>query len=343
MTRRVTAADVGRDAGVSRTTVSFVLNNVEGMRISAETAQRVVDSARRLNYHPHASARRLVTGKTGIIAYITRQESEEAFADTFLLQVLNGVQTAAKKHGYEVLFAPIPFDDETERCTRLLQGRHVDGLIISGPRHNDAEICKLIENNSQVVVQGHWTDMDVASVDIDNVKAAEMATEHLIQHGHERLGMVVHAPRGYTSADSRVEGFLRALRKHDLKARDGYIQHANFTMESGATALEAIMRRNPRPTAVFISSDTVAFGALHAARKLGLETPGDLAIAGFDDVPLACYSFPTLTTVRLPAFGTGWAAANLLIRMVSSEEEVEKMIVLESELIIRESCGAEPR
>ncbi|NIM93436.1 MAG: substrate-binding domain-containing protein [Anaerolineales bacterium] len=340
---RVRARDVADLAGVSRTTVSFVLNNVPGMRISEETRQRVLEAARELDYHPDASARRLVTGKTRILAYVERQAPEHAFADAFMPQVLRGVHDAAATSSYEVLFAPIPLELSDGRFSRLLRGRHVDGIILSGPRVDDEELRQLIEANSPIVLQGQWPELSVASVDVDNIKAARLATEHLILAGHTRIGMIVHAPEAFTAGAARLQGYCEALSAHGLAFDPGMVEFANFTPTSGEEALDNLLRHKPSPSAVFISSDTVAIGAIRTAHERGIHIPDDLAIVGFDDIPMSVYLEPALTTVRLPAYGLGWAAADLLIRIIDDEETREAKILLDTELVIRGSCGSRDR
>lgn len=342
MPGRVRARDVAQLAGVSRTTVSFVLNNVPGMRISEETRQRVLDAVRELEYHPNASARRLVTGRTQILAYVERQSPEQAFADAFMPQVLRGVHDAASRDSYEILFAPIPLESTDGRFSRLLRGHHVDGIILSGPRTDDAELRKLLDTVSPIVLQGQWPEINAASVDVDNVKAARLATEHMIGLGHERIGMIVHAPSSFTASISRLRGFKEALEAHELQLNEELITYADFTPTSGEKALHSLIQENEPPTGIFVSSDTVAIGVIHASQELGYRIPDDLAIVGFDDIPLSVYVDPPLTTIRLPAYGIGWAAADLLIRMIEDDEEVQDTnLLLETELIIRESCGAQ--
>ncbi len=340
MKKRVTARDVAELAGVSRTTVSFVLNNVPGMRISEATRRRVLRAARELHYQPDASARRLVTGRTRILAYVERQGSEHAFSDAFLPQVLRGVHDAASASHYEVLFAPIPLKNGRDRCSRLLRGHHVDGIILSGPRTDDNELRQLLESGAPLVLQGRWRDQPAASVDVDNVAAARMATEHLIRLGHHRLGIVLHAPLEYTAAADRLEGFRAALDAHGLTFDPHRMAVALFTPASGEQALRKVMAMEPQPTALFITSDTVCIGAMRAAERMGLRIPQDLAVVGFDDIPMATYIDPPLTTVRLPAYGLGWGAADLLIRMITHEEVRERNVILDTELVIRNSCGA---
>lgn len=342
MSGRVRARDVAELAGVSRTTVSFVLNQVPGMRISEATRQRVLDASRELDYHPDASARRLVTGRTQILAYVERQSPEQAFADAFMPQVLRGVHDAASSLNYEVLFAPIPLETSNGRFSRLLRGHHVDGIILSGPRTADAELRNLLDTSSPIVLQGQWPETNAASVDVDNVKAARQATEHLINLGHKRIGMITHAPSTFTASVSRLRGYKQALQSHGLQFNQALVAHANFTPTTGEKALNSLMKKNDLPTAIFVSSDTVAIGVIRAAQEAGYRIPDDLAIVGFDDIPMSVYLDPPLTTIRLPAYGIGWAAADLLIRMIDDDEEVRVTnILLETKLIIRKSCGAQ--
>ena len=339
MTKRVTARDVAAAAGVSRTTVSFVLNDVPGMRISEETRHKVLEATRELDYHPNISARRLVMGQTRILAYVERQTPERAFADAFLPQVLRGVHDAASANNYEVLFVPVPLGDGTERCTRLLRGRHVDGIIISGPRSDDFELFNLMESGAPIVLQGHWSGINVASVDIDNIEAAKMAVEHLVHLGHTQLGMIVHAPLAYTAATARLKGYQDVVSSNGFLSVADRVVVADFTPTTGEQAMESLLASGAPLTAVFVSSDTVAVGAMRAAKRKGYRIPDDISFIGFDDIPMAVYQEPPLTTVRLPAYGIGWATADLLIRLIVGEEIRERNLMLESDLIVRASCG----
>jgi LacI family transcriptional regulator len=340
MIKRVTSLDVAKLAGVSRTTVSFVLNNVSGMRISQETRQRVISAAEQLDYHPNASARHLVTGQTRILAYVERQSPERAFADAFLPKLLRGVHDAASISGYEVLFAPIPLDNSKDRCARLLRGGHVDGVIISGPRTDDNDFRALLSSDAPIVLQGQWPEVTVASVDVDNFKAAKDATKHLIKLGHRRLGIILHAPLVFTAVGARLRGFQAALADHGLPFTSKQMAVADFSPASGELAMEDMLKSGFVPTAVFATSDTVAIGAMKTARLRGLKIPDDIAFVGFDDIPMAVYNCPPLTTIRLPAYGLGWAAADLLVRLIASDEFHETNEILDTELIIRSSSKA---
>ena len=317
-------------AGVSRTTVSFVLNNVTGMRISEETRQKVLTASRELNYHPDA--------------YVECQSTDKAFADALLPEVLRGLHEAARQENYHVLFEPIPPNgNSSDRYSKLIRERHADGIVLSGPRFDDEELLRLHEEGFPVVLQGQLPGADIPFVDVDNVGGARLATEHLISLGHRRIALITNAPLVYTAAADRRIGYLHALSEAGLEVDESLIKAGSFNPQSGATAMEELLVADPRPTAVFVAGDTVAIGALQAAKRAGLHIPNDLAVVGFDDAPMAEFLDPPLTTVRLPAYGLGWGAGETLIRIVNDEQIQTSQIFLETELVIRKSCGATKR
>jgi DNA-binding LacI/PurR family transcriptional regulator len=340
LAKRVTTRDVAERAGVSRTTVSFVLNNVPGMRISEETRQRVLDAARQLKYYPDATARRMVAGQTKLIGFVLRQSPEQVFGDHFLPQVLNGVSQAVSQYGYHILFLPIPPDAPAEDYMRLVHERHVDGIIISGPRSDDRELVSAFSEGAKVVLIGKLAETDLPSVDVDNIGGARMAAEHLIGLGHRQIGMITNAPTVYTGSSDRLNGFRDALEKHGIPVDTNLIRYGNFTIESGYEAMKNLLDSGAAFTAVFIASDTVALGAVRFLRERSIRLPEDLAVCGFDDIPLADFIDPPLTTVKLPAYGLGWGAGDLMVRLLNEEIPDQPEIILESTLVVRRSCGA---
>ncbi len=340
--KRVTAQDVARLAGVSRTTVSFVLNNVTDMRISEETRQKVLEAARLLNYYPDAVARRMVTGRTRVLGFVLRQSPEQAFADLFLPQVLNGLSQAAARQGYQVLFEPIPPDQPNTMYARLVNERHVDGIILSGPRFDDEDLLRLHREGAALVLIGRLPDVEVPYVDVDNVGGARMAAEYLIRKGHRRIGLITNAPLSYTASVERLSGYRQALEAAGLSFDETLVRYGNFTPQSGYQAMTDLLQVRPLPTAVFVASDTVALGALQAIRHAGLQIPADISLIGFDDIPLAGFLDPPLTTVHLPAFNLGWEAAEMLLQRLQTEEASPSYRLLATHLVERESC-APPR
>ena len=340
MPKRVTTKDVAELAGVSRTTVSFVLNDVKGMRISEETRQRVLDAVRELDYHPDATARRMVSGQTNVIGFVLRQSPDQAFGDYFLPQVLNGLSQAARSLNYHTLFEVIPPEEHAGAYMQLIQERHVDGIVLSGPRSDDVELLNIHAEGAKVVLLGQLPESNIPFVDVNNIGGAHMATRHLIDLGHRRIAMITNASPEYTASQDRINGYMNALKDSGIAYDPSLVRHGSFTQESGYNAMKELLSIKPLPSAAFVASDTVALGAMQAIRERGLRIPQDIALCGFDDIPITEFIDPPLTTVRLPAQGLGWGAANLLVRLIHEDDIQDPQVILETELIVRASCGA---
>lgn len=337
---RPTSHDVARLAGVSRTTVSLVLNNVPDIHMSRETRERVQDVARRLNYYPDVSARRLARGKSRTLALVWHRGPDETYRDSFLPGFLRGITRAAHHFGYHLLFRPMEPDEPSRSYVELARGRYTDGLILSGPRSDDIELVELHQDGFPLVLHGQFPGTTIPSVDVDNVRGARTAVEHLLSLGHRRIGMITNAPLAYTASQQRLEGYRQALAQAGIACRQDLIVEGNFDERSGQVAIGRLVGLTTRPSAVFIASDTVAIGALRTLRDCGLRVPQDMAVVGFDDIAAARYLTPALTTVDVPAFGLGWCAADLLIRIIEGDPPRQPQVLLETELVVRESCGA---
>lgn len=337
--KQATSQDVADLAGVSRTTVSFVLNNVPGVKISEETRQRVLEAARQLNYYPASAARILASGKTYRIGLVLCEQRDHLMADAFLPPFLRGVSDLAHQEGYRVVFQSAQDKTGETAYARLLRERHVDGLIISAPRSDDFQLSRLQEEGYPLVLHGHLPDCTLPFVDVDNVGGAHKAMGHLIGLGHRRIGLITNASLAYTAAQDRLTGYRQALQEANLPLDDELVRYGEFSPESGRRAMESLLALPSPPSAVFAASDVVALGAMAAVRERGMRIPQDAALVGFDDIFFAAYVSPPLTTVRLPAYGLGWAAGDMLIRLINEDEPLERQMLLESELVIRQSCG----
>lgn len=339
MMKRATALDVARAAGVSPTTVSFVLNNIEGMRISSETRNRVRQVAEELNYHPNSSAQKMARGKTLVIGLILRQKPEKAYADLFLPDVMAGISGVIRENGYQMLFIPLPPEDKENTYSKLINERHVDGLIVSGPTEDDYELVEMYNSGAKIVMMGKIPGSNIPFIDIDNQKGAETAVAHLVSLGHKRIALITNAPLNFASSKDRLIGYKNILAKHQLPYDENLVFYGDRTPESGYHAMLALLQIDPRPTAVFIASDAVAIGALNALFENHIQVPEDMAIIGFDDIALARYLNPPLTTVHLPAYSLGLGAASLLIQQLNQDDSENTQIFLQTKLIIRRSSG----
>lgn len=335
-TKRITSFDVAKKSGVSRSTVSFVLNDIPGIRISPETRQRVLDAAHELGYHPDSAGRKLASGRSNTIGLVLRQSREQVFADALLPKVVLGVGQAAAQYGFQILLNAVEPED-TNGYIRLIQENHVDGIILSGPQQNDLEIIHLYKEGFPIILMGQLPNSPLPFVDIDAIAGSQRAVSHLIELGHRRVAMITNAPLEYTSAQQRFAGYERALKQAGLAIDPELLKAGAYTPQSGYAAMQELLQCTPRPTAVFVASDVVAVGAIQAVKEAGLRIPEDIAIVGFDDIPLAEFFDPPLTTIRIPSYGLGWAASESLVKLIHDKNLDQPEIFLDSELIVRQS------
>ena len=341
MPQRPTSKDVATLAGVSRTTVSFVMNDRSDVKIPEETRRRVRDAARELGYHPHASARRLAGGRSHVLALVLRQSPEQVAGDAVLAETLRGLAAAARTGGFRVMVEPFALDDPMVTYTALLRAQHADGLVISGPRVDDPFLAELVRDGFPIVLQGALPNIDAPSVDVDNVAGARGAVEHLISLGHRRIACITNAPLVYTAAQDRLDGYRLALEAAGLDAAPELVAEGAFDAPSGHAAMAQLLARTAFDAA-FVASDVVALGAIGALREAGRRVPDDVSIVGFDDIPLAAYFDPPLTTVRLPAYELGHAAGRALLERIA-DREIPPRTLLPTELIVRASTAPSTR
>jgi DNA-binding LacI/PurR family transcriptional regulator len=341
--KRVTSQDVARKAGVSRTTVSLVLNNVQGAQISEETRQRVLQSANALGYVPEAAAQALASRRAKIIGLVLTRSPHHIASDTFLTQILDGLIEVVHHYGMRLMIDLLEVGHQKEAYLQLFRAKRIDGLILSGPRFQDDALRVLEELGFPTVLMGNLPNSNFCSVDVDNVSAAYKAVKHLIGLGHRRIACITNADLSYTAAADRLQGYRQALQDAGLPYDESIIRFGDFDPDSGYAQMEDLLEKvffKEPFTAAFIASDVVALGAKAAIRDKGLCIPRDIALVGFDDVPFSRYTDPPLTTIRLPSHDLGWNAGDRLIRMINGENIEDKHILLETELVIRESCGA---
>jgi len=334
--KTVSAQDVARACGVSRTTVSFVLNNTPGKKISEETRQKVLKVAQELNYVPNPQARKLaLTRHFSIGFFISHPQS--IFSDAFIPKLIEGIAQRLNKYRIRLILQPVKL--KQSNYYELAREENIDGIILINTHDRDEGLKRLIEKKFPVVVIGKITDERVVQIDIDNFKSAKEAVEYLIELGHRRIAVITHAATIYCAARDRLEGYLRAMQDAGIDIDEQLIKIGNFTEESGYQAMIKLLRMDKRPTAVFAGNDVIAYGAIKAIRDKGLKIPEDISIVGFDDDYLSRYLNPPLTTVAVPAEGLGSEAATLLMNMIEKNEFMEPLRrILPSHFFIRESC-----
>lgn len=333
--RPATLHDVAREAHVSLATVSHVINGTRF--VSAETRQRVLDAIERLHYEVNSVARSLKRDHSQAIGLLISD-----IANPFFTSLVRGVEDVAQEAGYTVVLCNTDEDPAKElRYLHLLRQKRVDGVLIAptGVRHKYLD--HLVEVSFPLVCFDRaLPDLPCDSVVLDNVAGAYQAVTHLIQLGHQRIGIVTGLPRVGTTG-GRLEGYRRALRAHGLAEDPELIREGNGRHSGGFQQTLALLDLAHPPTALFSTNNLMTLGALAALALRGVRVPEDMAIVGFDDFEWADVLHPHLTTVAQPTYEIGQTAAQLLLARIEHRAEgTPRQIVLSPRLITRESCGS---
>ncbi len=336
--KRVTSQDVADLAEVSRTTVSLVLNDVQGVNITEATRNKVHKAAHTLGYVPNATAQALASQRARAIGLVMTRSPHHISSDTFLPQILGGLSDVVQQHKFRLLIETIEEGHEDRVYLELARAKHIDGMIMLTPRIDDNGLRKLEEAEIPTVLIGKLENSTLATVDVDNRAASRRATEYLLSLGHKQIACVAHAPASYLAAQDRVEGYKDALLAAGIPLNESMICYADFDPRSGYKAMKSLLESGESFSAAFVASDNVAMGAKSALRDAGLQIPDDVSLIGFDDIPWAAYADPPLTTVRLPAEQLASEACLLLLSLLQDTPEKEQKIILDTELIVRQSC-----
>ncbi len=340
MTRRVTQMDVARRAGVSRATVSNVITNRSGgnVPITEETRRRVLEAVEELGYQPHAAARTLRSGLTHTIGLLVPDAGNPHFWG-----VVRGVEAVTREHGYQLVLAFTALEPEREReSLRALAQQRMDGLILllTYPGRLAHELAALRLQGGAIVTFGGVLAGKDAVVQCYGQGSAQLMA-HLLGLGHRRIGFIHGVARRALGAE-RLLAYRRALRSAGLPAEDDLVVHCGPTLEDGLAGALRLLDLTPRPTAIVGVNDLMAMGALQAAAQRGLSVPRDLSVAGFDDIDLAPYLVPPLTTVRAGSEEIGRQAARLLFQRIQDPGLPIQRIDMPAHLVIRGSTGPCP-
>ena len=318
---RPTLEAVAAHAGVSRATVSRVVNGVAGVRASVR--EKVQRSVAELGYVPNSAARSLVTRRTGAVAVVVAEPETRIFTDPFFAQQLRGISRELSRADTQLLLLMSESPADSRRIGRYLTGGHVDGILMFSLHSDDPLPAIAADSGLPTVFGGRpwWTvpegEPQPCYVDADNRGGARLAVEHLLERGRRRIG-VLTGPLDQTSALDRLDGYRDALRAADVHPDPALVARGDFTAEGGERAMAELLDRCPDLDAVFAGSDLMATGALRALRARGRRVPDDVAVVGFDDLEPAAWADPPLTTVRQDVRAMGGMMATLLLRMLDA-------------------------
>lgn len=334
-----TIKDVATLAEVSKTTVSRVMNNSSSVK--PETKARVLGAVRELGYTPNSIARALRIKKSDVVAVIIPRGIEYVFSDPFFPELIKGISTVLNLHNLNLhLDMSNSRTEQREIYSNLLKSKRVDGVILVCPRFDDKQyILKLRRASLPCVLIGRFPLEKANYVGHNGKKGACSAVEHLIGLGHKQIGFISGSLDLIGGVD-RFEGYKIALERHSLEYDSELVTKGNWTREGGYEAMWELLNREEVPTAVFTANDQMAVGAIKATKEKGLKIPKDIAIVGFGDTQLASCIEPSLTVVKDPTYKEGATAAEMLIKLINDEEVKQPQVILETQLIIRESCGS---
>ena len=326
--------------GISTSTVSRALNGYSD--VSARTRQRVFDAAKSFNYTPHPVAHRLATGKTGAVAIVNSIRPGNA-ADGGALALHTGVAEVLREHKYFAMSLGIASNEqEIPELERLLDGRLVDGIVLTRTRTNDPRVRLLQERKIAFVTHGRTLhNAPHAWVDTDNEGAFEQATRALIELGHQRIALI-NGMAHMTFAHLRERGFRQAL-EHAGLAPDRYpVHYTELTAESGVQAARQLLRLPLAPTAIVCATDAVAMGAMQAIREIGQEVGQSVSVVGYGNTEAGQYAYPPLASIDHATADNGRHIAQLLLRAMAGEPVHQLQRLEMPNLLMRSSAGRAP-
>ncbi|MBC7249717.1 MAG: LacI family DNA-binding transcriptional regulator [Anaerolineae bacterium] len=334
----VTLKDIARHVGVSVTTVSRALGGYDD--VAETTRQKILRAAEELGYYPSVTARQLQKQRTDTIGFVIPTFGPR-FSDPFFSELLAGIGNEAARHNFDLLVCTRSPDspEEEEAYRRLVDGRRVDGMLVVRTRVDDPRLSFLKQRHFPFVAFGRsHADENSPYLDVDGHHGLYQAVRHLIDLGHRRIAYI-SAPLNLTFALHRLQGYRDALQEGGLKYDEELVHVGYLTEEDGYQAAHRLLALDRPPTAIAVANDLMALGAMRAAHERGLTVGRDVAITGFDDIPLAAHAHPPLTTVRQPIYEIGRRICQMLIQIITGEPLDNYHLILEPTLILRQSSG----
>lgn len=342
MGRRVGLREVAAAAGVSVTTVSHILNRVEGKRVSAETRQRVLQAADELGYVPNGLARGLRLRRSQTVGLVSDEIATTPFAGRIIL----GAQEAAARHGMVLLLVNTGGDPELERKSiEMLLQRQVDGVLYAAMYHRVVELPEQLRSVPTVLLDARSENRSVPSVVPDEAHGGYVAVRELLDHGHRGIGFLTNVD-DIPATRGRLEGYRRALAEAGIAEDPALITAEQSDSAGGYRAARRLLTADPRPTALFCFNDRMAMGVYRAAAELGLSIPADLSVVGFDNQELICEGIhPELTTIALPHYEMGARAIAQLLGILEPQDGAAAPVtqeILPCPLVRRASVASPP-
>jgi len=323
--------DVAKAAGVHSSTVSRVIN--DNPNISKNTAKKVLSAIKKLDYTPNALARSLKTKKIQTLGMLIPD-----IANPFFAGLARGVEDTANQHGFNVILCNT--DDQLEKektYLRLLEERRVEGLILATAKIRDKSVMELEKSQfPYILLSRNIKELQENSISIDDITGGYLATQYLIGLGHRNIGHIT-GPYNTTAALDRIKGYKKALLNYRIPFNKQYIGEGDFRIKGGYQVMNQFLQLTNSPTAVFTANDLLAVGAIEAIRENGYDVPADFSIVGFDDIRLASYLSPPLTTIRQPMVEMGSLAITKLLERIEHKLSHQN-ILIQPELIERKSC-----
>jgi LacI family transcriptional regulator len=331
----VTIKDVAREAKVSVATVSRVLNS--SGPVKEETRRLIREVAGRMRYVPHSGARSLITSKTQTLGVLLPDLYGEFFSE-----VIRGMDDTAQKNGFHLLISRSYADRHgIETAIKAMRGR-VDGVVVMSPDLDSDSLLNLPSTIPVVLLCSVSRGNEIDSLTIQNCRGAREMVTHLVSLGHRRIAIIKGSPRNYDAAE-RLRGYRIALREGGITPDAVLEREGDFTEAGGYNATLALLAINPRPTAIFAANDSMAIGALSALRESGVQVPDEMAVAGFDDIPLARFMDPPLSSVHVPICELGARAVELLLHGITHKNDhPRRRERVSTELVVRRSTGGQP-
>ena len=333
----VTLKDIADSVGKSVPTVSRALAGYED--ISPKTRELVQKVAKELGYEPNTAARQLQKRRTDTIALILPTSDNLRFSDPFFSEFLTGIVEQTTQHGLGLHVSAHTDADDQDPYLSHIRSRRVDGFILVRMQREDPRVTTLKEHNVPFVTFGRIDgEIDFPFVDEDGEHGIQLIVDHLISLGHTRLACIAE-PTTFTKPYNRVQGFIKGLQAHNLPVDPSLIIEGRYRQRSGHTIAEHLLDLPEPPTALIACNDLLALGAMKAAQEKGLVIGHDVSITGFDDIDLAEYAHPPLTTIHQPAYEMGSMVAQTLIKTINEDPSVEKQTILPLSLVVRQSTG----